>query len=130
MKPIRNRFITGISIVAASLVMLGCVGCKSYWIDTSVENQSGQAVRELEVDYPSASFGTNSLAPGATMHYRFQIRGSGPVKVEYTSGDEKLPNKLVRAQGLTLSERQHGQLMIHLLPLGKVEFVPTLLPAS
>ena len=130
MRPIRNRFIMGISIVAASVAMLGCVGCKSYWIDTSVENQSGQAVRELEVDYPTASFGTNSLAPGATMHYRFQIRGSGPVKVEYTSSDEKLPNKLVRAQGLTLTEHQHGQLMIRLLPLGKVEFVPSLLPAS
>ena len=120
----------GISVVAASVVMLGCVGCKSYWIDTSVENQSGQAVRELEVDYPTASFGTNSLAPGATMHYRFQIRGTGPVKVEYTSSDEKLTNKLVRAQGLTLAEHQHGQLMIRLLPLGKVEFVPSLQPAS
>jgi hypothetical protein len=129
-RSIRNRFIMGISIVAASAVMLSSVGCKSYWIDTSVENQSGQAVRELEVDYPTASFGTNGLAPGATMHYRFQIRGSGPVKVEYISSDEKLPNKLVRAQGLTLAEHQHGQLLIRLLPLGKVEFVPSLLPAS
>ena len=133
MSQIRNRFITGISIVAANVAMLGCVGCKnykSYWIDTSVENQSGQVVQELEVDYPTASFGANSLAPGATMHYRFQIRGSGPVKVEYTSSDEKLPNKLVHAQGLTLTEHQHGQLMIRLLPLGKVEFVPSLQPAS
>lgn len=130
MRSIRNRFIMGISIAAASVVMLGFMGCKSYWIDASVENQSGQAIRELEVDYPTASFGTNSLAPGAAMHYRFQIRGSGPVKVEYTSSDEKLPNKLVRAQGLTLTEHQHGQLMIRLLPLGKVEFVPSLLPAS
>ncbi len=116
--------------MAASVMMPGCRGYGSYWVETTVKNQSGQAVRELEVDYPTASFGTNSLAPGATMHYRFQIRGSGPVKVEYTSGDEKLPNKLVRAQGLTLTEHQHGQLMIRLLPLGKVEFVPSLLPAS
>jgi hypothetical protein len=116
--------------LAVGALALGFVGCKSYWIDTSVENQSGQTVRELEVDYPTASFGANSLAAGATMHYRFQVRGSGPVKVEYTSSDEKLVHKLVRAQGLTLEERQHGQLMIRLLPLGKVEFVPRLQPAS
>jgi hypothetical protein len=126
----RRGLITGVGILTAGAMMLGCVGCKSYWIDTSVENQSGQAIQELEVDYPTASFGTNSLAPGATMHYRFQVRGSGPVKVEYTSSDEKLVHKLVHAQGLTLAERQHGQLMIRLLPLGKVEFVPSLQPAS
>jgi hypothetical protein len=116
--------------MAASVMMLGCRGYKSYWVETTVKNQSGQVVRELEIDYPTASFGANSLAPEATMHYRFQIRGSGPVKVEYTSSDEKLPNKLVHVQGLTLTEHQHGQLMIRLLPLGKVEFVPSLLPAS
>lgn len=122
----QKRFRTGMSIVTACVVMLGCAGCKSYWIDTRVENQSGQPIRELEVDYPTASFGTNSLAPGASMHYRFQVRGSGPVKVEYTSSSEKQ----VHAQGLTLAERQHGQLTIRLLPLGKVEFVPSLQPAS
>jgi len=113
-------------ILFATAMMLASVGCKSYWIEASVENQSGQAIRELEVDYPTASFGTNSLAPGAAMHYRFQVRGSGPVKVEYIATDEKT----VRSQGLKLEERQHGQLVIRLLPLGKVEFVPSLQPAS
>jgi len=102
------------------------VGCKSYWIDTTVDNQTGQPVRELEVDYPTASFGTNTLTPGTAMHYRFQIRGSGPVKVEYTSPDGATHH----AQGLSLQERQKGQLTIRLLPQGKVDFLPTLQPAS
>jgi hypothetical protein len=101
-------------------------GCRSYWIDANIENQTGQPIHELEVDYPSASFGTNTLASGAAMHYRFQTRGSGPVKVEYTSGD----GKTMHAQGTTLAEHQEGQLTIRLLPLGKVEFVPKLQPAS
>ena len=125
MSRIRVRPGMGIFLVAGAL-MLVIPGCKSYWVDASVENQSGQAVRELEVDYPTASFGINSLAPGATMHYRFQVRGSGPVKVEYIANGEKP----VHSQGLTLEERQHGQLLIRLLPLGKVEFVPSLQPAS
>jgi hypothetical protein len=102
------------------------VGCKSYWIDTTVENQTGQPVRELEVDYPTASFGTNTLEPGTAMHYRLQIRGSGPVKVEYTSPDGVTHH----AQGLGLEERQQGQLTIRLQPQGKVDFLPKLQPAS
>ena len=106
--------------------MLATVGCKSYWIDARIENQSGQAVRELEVDYPSASFGINALAPGAVMNYRFQIRGSGAVQIDYKSGD----GKAIHAQGLNLAEHQQGQLTIRLLPGGKVEFLPKLKPAS
>jgi hypothetical protein len=106
--------------------MLSAVGCKSYWVDARIENQSGQTIHELEVDYPSASFGTNTLTPGAEMHYRFQIRGSGPLKVEYTSGEGKISH----GQGLTLSERQQGELTIRLLPQGKVDFLPKLQPAS
>jgi hypothetical protein len=117
---------TAASLSAACVMLWCCVGCKSYWIDTSVENHTGQAIQELEVDYPTASFGTNRLASEAAMHYRFQIRGNGPVKVEYTSSDGKLSH----AQGLTLMERQHGRLTIRLLPLGKVEFLPNLQPAS
>jgi len=105
--------------------MLAISGCKSYWVDASVVNETGQAIRELEVDYPTASFGTNSLAPGATMHYRLQIRGSGPIKVEYTTPDGKISH----AQGLALSEHQQGQVTIRLLPDGKAEFLPNLQPA-
>ena len=108
---------------------LSCVSCKDWrgeWVVTTVENQTGQPVRQLEVDYPSASFGANSLAPGASMHYRFQILGSGPVKVDYTTGDGKSSH----SQGLTLVEHQHGTLSVRLLPMGKVEFVPNLQPAS
>jgi hypothetical protein len=115
------------AVCAALLAsMLATTGCKSYWIDTSVENQTGQPIRELEVDYPTASFGTNTLTPGEAMHYRFQIRGSGPVKVEYTSPDGTIHH----VQGLTLVERQQGQLTIRLLPQGKAEFLPKLQPAS
>lgn len=115
--------------IAAPIMLAAAVatsGCKSYWVNASIENQTGQPIRELEVDYPTASFGTNTLAPGAAMHYRFQIRGSGPVKVEYTLPD----GKTAHAQALTLTERQQGQLTIRLLPLGKIEVLPQLQPAS
>ena len=121
---LRHRFLALPVFILALLSTL--TGCKSYWVDATVENQTGQTISELEVAYPSASFGNNGLAPGAAMHYRFQIRNSGPVKVNYTTSE----GKILKSQGLNLVEHQQGQLTIRLLPGGIVEFVPNLQPAS
>lgn len=113
----------------ASLVLIPILcalsGCKSYWVQTTVENQTGHALHEVEIDYPSASFGINTLADGASSHYRFQIRGSGPVKVQYTLDT----GKTINVQDLSLSEHQQGTLTLRLLPTGKVDFLPNLTPA-
>jgi hypothetical protein len=122
LKRIRNAACAG----AAFALLLAAVGCKSFWVEADIENQTGQPIHELEVDYPTASFGTNALAPDASMHYRFKIRGNGPVQVVYTLGD----GTTVHAQGLNLFEQQQGRLTIRLLPHGKAEFVPNLQPAS
>lgn len=99
-------------------------GCHSYHVETTVENRTGAAIQLLEVDYPSASFGAGSLAAGAVFHYRIQLRGSAPVKVQYTAGD----GHPAQIEGPTLAEGQQGQLQIVLLPGGKAEFYPQLTP--
>jgi hypothetical protein len=104
--------------------LIGVSACHSYHIDSAIENRSGAPVQLLEVDYPSASFGVDSLANGATFHYRFQVRGSGPLKITYTTVD----GKQVLNTGPTLAERQQGQFEIVLLPRGKAEFHPQLTP--
>jgi hypothetical protein len=87
-----------------------------------VENRTGGTIQLLEVDYPSASFGDNSLAAGDIFHYRIQLRGSGPLKVQYTTSD----GKQTSVDGPTVTEGQEGQLEIVLLPGGKAEFHPLL----
>jgi len=101
------------------------IGCKSEWIDANIENHTGQPIQQLEVAYPSASFGTNGLAPEGSFHYRFQTRGSGPVKVDYITPEGKTWHK----EGLTLMEHQEGQITVRLLPLGKIEFSANLQPS-
>jgi hypothetical protein len=108
------------------LPMLMAAGCHSYHIETTVENRTGGAIQLLEVDYPSASFGDNSLAADGVFHYRIQLRGSGPLKVQYTTGD----GRPIQIEGPTLAELQEGQLQIVLLPGGKAEFHPELTPQN
>jgi len=100
-------------------------GCHSYQIDATVENRTGAAIELLEVDYPSASFGADTLSSGADFHYRFQVRGSGPVKVQYT---EDGSHKVRQMSGPEVFEQQEGSLEIVLLPEGKAEFHPQLSP--
>jgi hypothetical protein len=111
-----------VSVFSVSLFALA--GCHSYHIETTVENCTGEAIRLLEVDYPSASFGSDRLAAGATFHYRIQLRGSGPLQVEYTvSGGRQ-----VQITGPVLAEPQEGRIGIVLLAGGKAEFLPQLTP--
>ena len=58
-------------ILAAILLAVPglATGCHSYHIETTVENRTGAAIQLLEVDYPSASFGADSLAAGAVFNY-------------------------------------------------------------
>ena len=105
-------------------VLVWAAGCHSYHIETTVENRTGEVIRLLEVDYPSASFGADHLAAGAALHYRIQLRGSGPLKVEYTASD----GRQVRVDGPMLAEPQEGRLGIVLLAGGKAEFLPQLTP--
>jgi hypothetical protein len=70
----------GVVLVAA----VGLSGCKSRYVEATVHNASGATVSVVEVDYPSASFGKETLANGAEYHYRLKVQGDGPLKVLWT----------------------------------------------
>lgn len=112
--------LSSIALAAILLTFAGMVcACHSYQVDAVVENRTGAPIDLLEVDYPSASFGADSLASGADYRYRFQIRLGGPVKVQYT---EAATHTLRQITGPDLHEGQQGRLQIVLLPDGKAEF--------
>jgi len=113
----------GISAIALA-ASITAAGCHSYHIEATVENRTGAPIQLLEVDYPTASFGVNALAAGETFHYRIQLRGSGPLKVQYTGADRRQ----AQIVGPQVAERQEGRLQIVLLPGGKAEFHPQLTP--
>ncbi len=118
MKPLTRLAICAVLLSLAA-------GCHSYHVDTTIENRTGEPIRLLEVDYPSASYGADSLAEGADFHYRIQVEGKGQLKVLYTARD----GKPVQIAGPTLAEGQEGRLEVVLQPDGKAEFRPHLSPA-
>ena len=103
-------------------LVLVVAACHSSHIEITVENRTGAPIRLLEVDYPTASFGKDSLPAEATFHYRIQVQGAGPLKVQYTSADGHQP----QIQGPALVENQEGTLEIVLLPNSKADFMPHL----
>ncbi len=73
----------------------------------TVRNE-GPDIRQLEVDYPSASFGKDLLPSGATYRYQPKIIGSGPIKITFTDQGGKSHT----ATGPTVQESEHKDLII------------------
>jgi len=89
-----------------TLAALAASGCKSPYIEADVVNATPMPVTLVELDYPSASFGAETLAAGSTYHYRFKILGSGATKILWTDAahhDHSVP-------GPSLREGQEGAL--------------------
>ena len=109
--------ITGISVLLS--------GCRSAFVAAELKNDTPSSLSVLEVDYPTASFGTQNLAPGGTFRYRFKVLGSGPTKLTYTdvAGHDHT------ASGPTLQEGAAGSLVIHIAP-GGVTWEPHLAAAK
>ena len=103
---VRSRFVC---TAMAALPLLFGVGCHSAFVDATIANHTGATIRLVEVDYPSASFGTSELADGGTFKYRFKVLGSGPAKLSWTDLHEGEHN----ATGPALQEGEEGHLSIN-----------------
>jgi len=68
----------------AIAALCAVTGCHSAYIATTISNRTPEPLSLIEVDYPSASFGTQALAPGQDFHYRFKVLGSGATTLLWT----------------------------------------------
>jgi hypothetical protein len=92
----------------ALLTLAAATGCHSPYIAATVSNHTAKPIELLEVDYPSASFGTQALAPGADFHYRFKVLGSGNMMLIYTDS----AHQDHKSDGPFLKEGAEGPLTI------------------
>jgi hypothetical protein len=101
-------------LIALALTLLAITGCRSPYVATTVSNHTTQPIDLIEVDYPSASFGTENLAPGADYHYRFKVIGSGNMKLLYTDS----AHQDHKSDGPFLKEGAEGPLAIVIADTG------------
>jgi hypothetical protein len=96
------------SPAVALLAILALTGCHSRYIAATITNRTPGTLSPVELDYPSASFGADTLAPGATYAYRFKIIGSGPTAVLWTDA----AHRDHKAAGPQLHEGDEGSLSV------------------
>ena len=96
------------NLLLAAAALLTLTGCHSAYIAATIANRTPEPLSLIEVDYPSASFGTQALAPGQEFHYRFKILGNGATTILWTDAarhDHK-------SSGPTLREGDEGTLAV------------------
>ncbi len=103
-----------ISILTIAIFVATLSGCRSPYVTTTVSNHTPTPITLVEVDYPSASFGTQTLTPDADFHYRFKVLGSGALKLTYTDSTSATHS----ATGPYLKEGAEGPLQIVITPDG------------
>ena len=117
----RAAYWRGTRLLLVGTLLLPLGGCHSAMVQATVHNGGAAALQLIEVDYPSASFGTQGLAPGGDFKYRFKVLGSGKVKMLYTDATGKEHS----SEGPELHEGLEGQLQI-VISSGGVQWTPHL----
>jgi hypothetical protein len=66
------------------LLLLAFAGCMhSHVIQVTVTNTSTEKLSTIEIDYPEATFGINSLEPGQSFQYKIKPTDTGALKIEF-----------------------------------------------
>ena len=120
---LRRFALKGLASLCLAVTAGGCHSPfgHSAFIEATLVNHSGQPVRLVEMDYPSASFGTESLADGGSFHYRFKVIGQGPLKLSWTDARQREHN----VGGPELHEGQRGMLTVTMGPAEQLAWQTT-----
>src|SRR5438445_10502652 len=71
-------------LVAPVVFALSLSGCRAHVVKISLTNTSAQPIKTIIVDYPNATFGKDTLAPGETYFSLIKPLDQGPIKVRFT----------------------------------------------
>jgi hypothetical protein len=71
-------------IMVALLLAALLAGCRSHMVTIRLVNTSTEPISTIIVDYPSATFGKDKLAPGETFSSSVKFVDTGKLKVQFT----------------------------------------------
>ena len=111
------------ALVLLSAALLTVVaGCRSPWVQATIDNQQDAPVRVVEVTYPGGSFGVQSIAAHASFHYRFHILSNDVISIAFND----LAGHMRTDKGPMLHQGESGTLRIVLAHDGQVIWMPDL----
>jgi hypothetical protein len=102
------------------------MGCRSKLVEVRVVNSGATELHNIEIDYPSASFGISSLAAGATYVYRIRLQDANAMKVEFSDSKEQ-PHS---GKGPYVKQGQEGTLTLTLEGTGSNQWDARLTPTA
>jgi hypothetical protein len=103
------------------ILMLTLGGCRSRVVKINLTNTSAGPVKTIIVDYPTATFGKDKLAPGETFSYAIKPLETGMLKVQFTDAQGAVHSYL----GTTLHKDDDGSIDVKLGQNGAV-VIPSL----
>lgn len=97
--------------ITIALLLAGLLaGCGTHMVTIKLVNTSAAPISTVIVDYPSATFGKDKLAPGETFSSSVKFIDTGNLKVQFT--DAKGANHVYK--GPTLYRNAEGTIEIKL----------------
>jgi hypothetical protein len=103
MKTYRGARLLIIVVLAAVLAM---TGCRSRVVKVTLVNIGTEPISTIIVDYPSATFGKDKLAPRETFSYTIKPLETGPLKLQFTDAKGAIHTY----SGLTLHKDDDGSI--------------------
>jgi len=90
------------------VLLIAAAGCRSRVVKVDLINTSTEPVKTIIVDYPSATFGKDNLAPGETFSYAIKPLETGPLKLQFTDAKGAIHTY----SGLTLHKDDDGSIAV------------------
>ena len=96
--------------IISVLLILALTGCPAHMLTIRLVNTSTHPISTIIVDYPSATFGKDKLAPAETFSSPVKITDTGALRVQFTDA----AGAIHKYTGLTLHPNQEGSIEIQL----------------
>jgi hypothetical protein len=69
--------------------MLPFAACHSTGVNVTIRNNGHAAIRNVELDYPGASFGIGTIGAGSSYSYRIKPTGNGQMVLSFDQENGK-----------------------------------------
>jgi hypothetical protein len=94
-----------------ALTTVFLTACRAHMLTITLVNTSTEPISTIIVDYPSATFGKDKLAPGETFASPVKITDTGALKLQFTDAHGAIHTYT----GLVLHSGQEGAIEIRLM---------------